>query len=349
MKILMIGGTGFISSYTVRELLKDNHDVTVLTRGHSELEIFSREDVNFVIGDRNDKSFLSKLALENQYDVLIDMIAYLPKDSEMIVDVFSNKIPRLIHMSTVSVYMVSNEPKNPITEDQDKLPLMKYWDRNPFGMQYGIYKRKCEDILWEAHRDKKFDVTMVRAPYVCGIHDPMRRDHFWIERILDEQPLLIPGSGDYASQHVFVGDLARIFAKMVKNDLSIGKAYNIASEEIYSLNDYLDSLTRLLDKNPERINVDLKIFEQLSFCTSTEGHAFPYNTYRTAIFNLDLAKSELNFKSTPLDLWMPGVIDYYTNKFQGHSVGYSRRDEELEFLAVWKKEYQQFKNNLILS
>lgn len=349
MKILMIGGTGFISSYTVRELLKDGHEVTVLTRGHSELAIINREEVNFIIGDRNDKALLHKIAAENQYDILIDMIAYLPSESEMIVDVFSNKISRLIHMSTVSVYMVSEEPKNPITEDQDKLPLMKYWDRNPFGMQYGIDKRKCEDILWRAQKNQKVDVTIVRAPYVCGVHDPMRRDHFWIERIMDEQPLLIPGSGDYASQHVFVEDLARAFAAMVKNDLSIGKAYNIASEEIYSLNDYLDSLTKLLDKNPERINVDLEIFEQLSFSTSRDGHAFPYNTYKTAIFNLDLAKSELNFKSTPFDLWMPDVIDYYTNKCNRHSVGYSRRNEELAFLTIWKKEYQQFRNNLILS
>ena len=345
----MIGGTGFISSYTVKELLKDKHEVTILTRGNAGVNIYNRRNVKGITGNRNNRELLNKIASENDYDVLIDMIAYIPSESELIVEAFGNKIPRLIHMSTVSVYMVSNEPKNPITESQDKFPLMKFWNRNPFGMQYGIDKRKCEDILWDAHNQGKFDVTMIRSPYVCGIHDPTRRDQFWIERILDDRPLLIPGSGDYASQHIFVEDLAKVFADLVKNNLGQGKAYNIASEEIYSLNDYLDVLSSMLGKNPERLCVDLDVFEKLSFSTSEEGHVFPYNTYRTAIFSIDRTKKELNFKSTPFELWMPKVIDYYTKVYKNHSVGYSRRIEEIAFLTKWKKEKQRFKEYLILS
>ena len=91
------------------------------------------------------------------------------------------------------------------------------------------------------------------------------------------------------------------------------------------------------------------VFENLSFSTSEEGHAFPYNTYRTAIFSINRAKKELNFKSTPFELWMPKVIDYYTKVYKGNSVGYSRRNEEIAFLTIWKKEKQRFKECLILS
>lgn len=337
MKVLMIGGTGFISSNVVKLLIEEGHDITLVTRGESKIELFDKNKVQFVYGDRHDKEFLNKLANEKSFDVLYDMIAYIPDESQMISDVFGGKVPRLIHTSTISVYMVSDVIRNPIKEEEDKHPLMKFWDRNPFGMQYGIDKRKCEDVLWKAHNEGKFEVSMIRAPYVCGPNDPMKRDYFWIQRIMDGKPLLIPGSGDYASQHVFVEDLAKAFVDLLKYDESKGKAYNISSEEIFSLNDYLDTLCSLLEKNPERVNVDLEVFEKIPFSVSPEGHAFPFNTYRTAIFSIDRAKRDLNFQSTPFEKWMPGTIDWYLNEFKKDSVGYGNRDKEVEFVEKWRK------------
>lgn len=345
MKILMIGGTGFISSTIVKRILDENYELTILTRGYSEIKLFKKEKVTIVKGDRHDKEFLKKLALENQFDVVYDMIAYTASESQMIVEVFGNKVSRLIHASTVSVYMVSDKPTNPITEDQDKLPLMNYWERNPFGMQYGIDKRKCEDVLWEAHNSGKFAVSMIRAPFVCGSYDPLQRDYFWIQRILDGKPLLIPGSGDYAFQNVFVEDLSKAFIDLLKNDVTIGNAYNIASEEIYSLNDYLDLLCELLGKTPERIYVDLDVFEKLSFSKSSEGDAFPYNTYRTAIFSIENAKMDLNFTPTPFNVWMPKVIDFHLNILKQSSVGYLYRVKELDFIDKWKQAKLNFKKS----
>lgn len=347
MKILMIGGTGFISSNVVKKLIEESHDITLVTRGESNIELFDKSKVQFAYGDRHDKDFLTKLANENKFDVLYDMIAYTGDESQMIIDVFANKIPRLIHTSTISVYMVSDIIRNPIKEEDDKHPLMKFWERNPFGMQYGIDKRKCEDVLWKAQNEGKFEVSMIRAPYVCGPHDPMKRDYFWIQRIMDGKPLLIPGSGDYASQHVFVEDLAKAFVDLLKYDKSVGKAYNIASEEIFSLNDYLDILCGLLDKNPERVKIDLDVFEELTFSISPEGHAFPFNTYRTSIFSIDRAKNDLNFQSTPFEKWIPHTIDWYLNQYKKDSVGYGNRDNEVEFVEKWKRHKQELINTVI--
>ena len=345
MKILMIGGTGFISSNVVKKLIEEDHDITLITRGESDVKLFDKDKVKFEYGDRHDKKFLETIAASDTYDVLYDMIAYTPDESQTVVDVFAGKIPRLIHTSTVSVYMVSDEIRNPIKEDEDKNPLMEFWGMNPFGMQYGIDKRKCEDVLWNAHNEGKFEVSMLRAPYVCGPYDPAIRDYFWIQRILDGKPLLIPGSGDYASQHVFVEDFAQAFVDLLKYNDSKGKAYNIASEEIFSLNDYLDALCNLLNKNPERVSVDLDVFEKLPFSTSPEGHAFPFNTYRTAIFSIERAKNDLNYKSTQFEKWMPDTINWYLKEYKKDSVGYGNRDKEVEFVEKWKKEKNKFLNN----
>ena len=50
MKVLVIGGTGFIGSYVVRQLIKMGHKVTVFNRGQTIAEL--PPDVKWIKGDR---------------------------------------------------------------------------------------------------------------------------------------------------------------------------------------------------------------------------------------------------------------------------------------------------------
>jgi nucleoside-diphosphate-sugar epimerase len=266
------------------------------------------------------------------------MVAYLPGDSAAAARAFRGKVGRFIHCSTVSVYMVSNNVQCPITEDQDKGPLMEYDPRNPFGMDYGIQKRACEAVLWDAHDSAVFPVTMLRPVFVSGPGDPAKRDYFWIERIRDGKPLLVPGSGDIAFQQVYVDDVARIFAALADVPNSVGKAYNITGEEIFSLNDYLATLGVLLGKQPEIVHVDQATFDALPFSRSAEGDVFTFNTRRTAVFSLDRIKRDLGYRATPFPEYMQTTIDWWTDSGRGHSHGYSRRAEELDFIQRVRRQ-----------
>jgi nucleoside-diphosphate-sugar epimerase len=126
--------------------------------------------------------------------------------------------------------------------------------------------------------------------------------------------------------------VAQAFVDLLKLDASIGQAYNVVGEEIFSLNDYLKSLSRLLNRNPEFVHVDKDIFDGLPFSRYPGGDVFPFNTSRTAIFSLDKIKRNLNYRSTPFNKWMSVTIDWYVNKYEGHSYGYERRAEEIEFI-----------------
>ncbi|HEX9614642.1 MAG TPA: NAD-dependent epimerase/dehydratase family protein, partial [Bacteroidota bacterium] len=180
MNILIIGGTGFISGSLVGKLLARGHKVSIVTRGRSVSEIFDRKRVRFLTADRAKENDLRNAIGSETFDVVYDMIGYDPRDSESAARIFRGKTGRFIHCSTISVYMVSNEVMCPIAEDQDHAPLMEYFPRNPFGMEYGINKRKCEDVLWRAHDVKEFPVSMLRPTFVCGPRDPTKRDFFWI-------------------------------------------------------------------------------------------------------------------------------------------------------------------------
>lgn len=335
MNVLIIGGTGFISTKITEFLLNKGFEITMLNRGITENKFAHHDKVKIFRGDRNDIKILNQIIDAKKYDAVYDMVAYEPDDSETVYQVFKGKIRRFIHCSTVSVYMISNEVSCPITEDQTEGAIMPHFQRNPFGMDYGIKKRECEKFLWKVHDDKIFPVTTVRPPYVCGPGDPARRDYFWIERIMDGNPLLVPGSGDFATQTIWVDDLARAFVDLLDHKGTIGEAFNAAGDEIFSLNDYLRRLARLLKKEIKLAHIDQQVFDKLPISHSEEGDVFTFNTRRTAVFSTDKIKSAIGFKSTPFEEWMPRTIDYFLNEHTKHSSGYENREEEIEIAIEW--------------
>ena len=329
MKVLIIGGTGFISSALVRHLRGAGHHVTLFTRGKSHFAQAVKDGVEMLHGDRSVPSSLEDTVGGRTFDAVYDMVAYRPDESEAAARIFRGRVGRFIHCSTISVYMVSEEVQCPITEEQGKGPLMEFWERNPFGMGYGINKRLCEEVLWKAHDERLLPVSMMRPTFVSGPHDPTRRDFFWIERICDGKPLLIPGSGDCAFQQVYVEDVARMFAALLNHPHSVGKAYNIAAEEIFSLNEYLKTLGRLLQREPEMVHIPQDEFDRLPFSTLRGYDVFPFNTRRTAIFSLDRIKADLHYRSTSFRTWMSDTVRWWTLSHKGHSAGYDRRMEEV--------------------
>jgi nucleoside-diphosphate-sugar epimerase len=340
MNIFIIGGTGFISGHLVEMLLDAGHRVSVFTRGKSGGSARRRENLTFLIGDRRNENSLRDVVSADNFDAVFDLVAYKRQDSEIAAGIFRGKVGRFIHCSTISVYMVSNDVQCPITEEQANAPLMPFFERNPFGMHYGIDKRQCEAVLWQAHDVSEFPVSMLRPTYVCGPHDPTLRDFFWIERIRDGGPLLIPGSGDFAFQNVFVDDVARAFVSLLDHPASIGQAYNVVGEEIYSLNDYLQMLCDLLDRQPEFVHVDQEAFDGQPLGSHPRGDVFPFNTRRTAIFSLEKIKRDLYYRSTPIRDWLPRTVQWYLEKFSGHSTGFERRKDELDFIQKWQMKRQ---------
>jgi nucleoside-diphosphate-sugar epimerase len=338
MKILIIGGTGFISSSITVKLLEKGHLVTVLTRGKTTARV-THPDIKYLYGDRDNADTLRTAAAE-RFDAVYDMIAYTPEQSETAVKIFRGNTGRFIHCSTISVYMISNDITIPITEDQDKAPVMEYYSRNPFGMDYGINKRKCEEILWKHYDPKKFPVSMVRPTFVSGPGDSAKRDYFWIERILDGKPLLVPGDGNYKFQQIYIDDCTEIFCRLINDEISVGEAYNAAAEETFTLNEYLHRLALLLGKHIDIIHIDQTKFDKLDISSSHKGDVFPFNTRRDAVFSLNKVKKHLDYSSTPFDVWMTSTIDWYLNVYKKHSVGYEYRDKESDIIkniqTTWK-------------
>jgi nucleoside-diphosphate-sugar epimerase len=148
--------------------------------------------------------------------------------------------------------------------------------------------------------------------------------------LLDGRPILVPGSGDCTFQEVYVEDVARMFVRLLDSPESVGKAYNIAAEEVLSLNEYLRALAALLGRNPDVVHIPQDAFEGLSISSSEAGDVFPFNVRRSSVFSLQLIKHDLGYRSTPWEEWMQETIAWWCAPGRCDSNGWSHRAEEIQ-------------------
>ena len=115
MKVLIIGGTGLISTAITRFLVERGDDVTIYNRGKQKAEI--PETVRRILGDRKDyEAFEAQIVDAGTFDCVIDMIGFIPEETESAVRAFRGRTGQFIFCSTIDVYTkpVFNTSGNPI-------------------------------------------------------------------------------------------------------------------------------------------------------------------------------------------------------------------------------------------
>ena len=147
MKLLVIGGTGNISTPITRALLVQGHELTVFNYDPKPPEWLT--GVKVVAGDRTHRDdFKTKLDGVGNFDCVIDMICYEPEDAQCDIEVFRGRTRQFLFCSTVDAYTKTPQ-RHPVTEENGVLGALP-------SFQYGYKKMLCEQALWEAHRRGDF-------------------------------------------------------------------------------------------------------------------------------------------------------------------------------------------------
>src|SRR4051812_48826719 len=102
MRVLIIGGTGLISTGIVKHLLARGADVTMVNRGKRENMLPGK--IGQIIGDRNEFAAFEERFADERFDVVIDMICYTPEQAASAVRAFSGRCEQFIFCSTVCTY-----------------------------------------------------------------------------------------------------------------------------------------------------------------------------------------------------------------------------------------------------
>jgi len=101
VRVLIIGGTGFIGSQTVRTLIAGGHDVNVFHRGHTRAEL--PNTVGYVQGDRESLGSVAAMLRRSNPDVVVDMVALTEAHARATLRVFAGFARRLIAVSSLDV------------------------------------------------------------------------------------------------------------------------------------------------------------------------------------------------------------------------------------------------------
>src|SRR5918911_3068208 len=102
MRILVIGGTGFIGPHVVRRLKEMGQDVTVFHRGETRAEL--PDGVREIRGDHRDLPSFAAEFRAAAPDAVLHMIAYTEDDARALVNVFKGVARRAVVLSSADVY-----------------------------------------------------------------------------------------------------------------------------------------------------------------------------------------------------------------------------------------------------
>jgi nucleoside-diphosphate-sugar epimerase len=295
MKVLIIGGTGLISTAISRQLLERSDDVTLYNRGKSEVRF--EGGAKFLNGDRKEyAAFEAQMADAGTFDCVIDMIGFVPQDVESSIRAFRGRIGHYVFCSTVCVYggMAAHYP---IREDEE---------RTPTG-SYGANKTLCEATLLAADHRGDFRVTVMRPSQTYGEGGNIVHSLGWrttyLDRIRKGKPIIVHGDGSCLWAACHVDDVARGFIGALSNPAAYGKSYNVTGEEWMTWNQYHQGVAKALDApEPTLVHIPTDVLGRIApKRASISVDIFQY----PSVFDNSAAVRDLGFKYTVP--WVEGV------------------------------------------
>ncbi len=214
MRLLILGGTGFIGPHQVAYALRRGHHITLFNRGRQKQA--RSGPVETLIGDRDGD--LQALA-DRDWDVCIDNSTTLPSRVRSAARVLRGHVGHYVFISTISVYATHDRPA------AETAPLAVYEGVDPMAETiaslsahqslYGPLKALSET---EAQTRYGADsTTIIRAGLIVGPGDDTDRFTYWPARLARGGRTLAPGDGSDPVQLIDVRDLAEWTIRMAES------------------------------------------------------------------------------------------------------------------------------------
>ena len=198
LKLLILGGTGFLGPHIVEAATKRGHTMTLFNRGKTHPGLFP--NLEKLHGDRkNDMK-----ALENRrWDAVIDTSAYIPADVTRSATLLGPNISHYLLISTISVYAKLDQPGQ-----DENAPLAATSDPDAEDVSnenYGALKALCEQA---ARKSIPAKTTVIRPGLIVGPGDATDRFTYWPVRVARGGEVLAPGKPSDFVQFIDARDLA---------------------------------------------------------------------------------------------------------------------------------------------
>lgn len=233
MKILVTGGTVFVSKFTAQYFAGKGHQVFVLNRN-------TRPQVPGVTLLKGDRHNLGAILKPYQFDAVLDITAYNGQDVENLLEGLGG-FGQYILVSSSAVY--PETLPQPFRED---MPL----GGNIHWGAYGTGKIEAERAL----QAQVPGAYILRPPYLYGPMDNVYREAFVFDCAEQGRPFYLPKDGMLPLQFFHVRDLCRIMETLLGKQPE-QRAYNVGNPEAITAKEWAALCYEALGKTPEFIPV----------------------------------------------------------------------------------------------
>lgn len=206
MKLLLLGGTGFLSQHIVESALRHDHTVTIFNRGQTHPEFFP--DVERIRGDR-EKDLVALSG--RRWDAAIDTCGYVPRIVRMSVASLADKVEHYTFISSISVY--ADADVNGLDESYPVGKLSDETTEEVTGESYGPLKALCEQVVEQTFPTRSL---IIRPGLIAVPGDPTGRTTYWPRRLAQDGEVLLPDHKDQPVQFIDARDLAEWTIRMVE-------------------------------------------------------------------------------------------------------------------------------------
>lgn len=280
MKILVTGGTVFVSRYTAEYFVQKGHEVYVLNRN-------SRPQSNGVHLIEADRHQLGDKLKNIPFDLVVDVTSYNKDDVRDLLNALGD-FGEYIMISSSAVY--PETLPQPFTEDM-KTGYNIHWEA------YGTNKIDAEEYLLE-NLPKAY---IIRPPYLYGKMNNLYREAFVFECAEKNLPFYMPKDGSLKLQFFDVEDLCRLIEAIVekKPDYHV-----INSGNVQKINaaEWVKLCYGILGKTPDIRYVSAE-YEQRQY--------FPFRDYE---YYLDVTRqTELLTDLKPLEIGLKESYEWFKN------------------------------------
>lgn len=249
MKVLLIGGTGVLSSAVVTEALRKGFDVTMINRGHRMIP----PGVEHIKAGKDDKETIVRALAGRHFDAILDFLCYSKEETEKSILFYSQYTSQYFFISSCAVY--NTKLLDGQIGDESSPKAIPIW-------KYSLDKCASEEAVISISKEAGVHYTIIRPaityddtrlPY--GIA-PCYGYHWTLcARILAGKPIIRWNGGVNRCNMMRVEDFAVGVIGLIGNPLAYDEAFNICGDEAPSWNDVLQAIGEALGK--EAITVDV--------------------------------------------------------------------------------------------
>jgi 2'-hydroxyisoflavone reductase len=336
LKILVLGGTGFIGPHEIRYALARGHEVTMFNRGRSNPELFP--NVERLIGDRD----AQLEALEGrQWDAVIDNSGFYPRHARLSAELLEPNVAQYLFVSSISAY--DGETLQP-RQHPDEAPYATMADptdesEGPYGPSYGPRKALAEQEVLKVFGSER--TTLVRPGLITGPGDPTDRIRHWFARAEMGGEILVPGPVDGPVQYIDARDLSGWMIRLLE-DGTPGNFNGVGPRDDMTTAELVYGLAAAVSSSRTFTWVDWDFLVENEFMAGYTPIVPPGAEPFMTIYNQNSVDSGLTYRSwaeTTRDMY----AEYLTIANGGYTEGFGWRaglspEDSARALAAWHEQ-----------